>query len=141
MLQEQLKEFIPHENEKIWTNRQRKLAIYTLAGTTILICTDFSASLDFCPNKTENSHVNNHGVLAIYFVLTNRRTVTTESGEDTEICDTDVYYAFGKSENEHTKNDSQFHNAVLNHILSCYCDENEPKYMPNAKEGKVVSNS
>ena len=70
-----------------------------LAETTILICTDFSASLDFLPKKMENSHMNNHGMLAIYFVLTIRKTVITESGDDMEICDTDVYYAFGKSEN------------------------------------------
>ena len=31
--------------------------------------------MDLTPNKTDNCHVDNHAVLAVYFVLTKKRTI------------------------------------------------------------------
>ena len=47
-----------------------------------IICTDFGATLDLAVAEKDNCSVDNHAVLAIYFVLSNWRTVKYKKEED-----------------------------------------------------------
>ena len=47
-----------------------------------IICTDFGATLDLAAAEKDNCSVDNHAVLAIYFVLSNWRAVKYEKEED-----------------------------------------------------------
>ena len=40
-----------------------------------IICTSFDAILDLCAAEKDNSSINNHAVIRIFFVLTNWRNV------------------------------------------------------------------
>ena len=47
-----------------------------------IICTDFGATLDLTAAEKDNCSVDNHSVLAIYFVLSNWRAVKYKKEED-----------------------------------------------------------
>ena len=115
-----LETYIPHCVEKEWLNRTRRIQTMRFADDEILLFTDFSASMDLKPIKTDNCHVDRHAVLAVYYVLHNRRKVDLETGETINYNETDVWYAFGDSQEKGKKNDVIFHNAVLKKILSYY---------------------
>ena len=116
-----LEAYVPHCIEKDWLNRARKLGMKTMSENTIQIFTDFSAMMDLTPNKTDNCHVDNHAVLAVYFVLTNPRKLKLEkTGEIIDYITTDVWYAIGGTQDKGKKNDVTFHKAVLHYILEYY---------------------
>ena len=123
MLREQLHDCIKHKMGKTWKNRMRGIDIRTFNRSTISICTDFSAMMDLHPTKTKCSHVDRHAVIAIFYVFSNPRWVTTESGTAVRVTDCDVWHIFGDTLNKNTKNDHFFHNAALNNILKHYIEE------------------
>jgi hypothetical protein len=110
-----------HLNEASWLNLTRKIDLFTLADDVVLICTDFSASLDLRAKLTDNCSQDNHAVLAIYYVQQNRREIHCVDKDGTTIkkvvFDTQVFFFFGDSQSKGKKNDHIFHNACLAHIL------------------------
>jgi len=63
-----------HVGHKKWKNHVKKLdMIMPNSNTTQVIFTDFGATLDLKAIETNNSSVDNHTVICIFFVLTNWR--------------------------------------------------------------------
>ena len=63
-----------HQTQYEWKNWMRRLDMeMSSADTHRVICTDFGATLDLSAAEKDNCSVDNHAVLAIYFVLSNNR--------------------------------------------------------------------
>ena len=64
-----------------------------------VLCTDFGATPDLFASEKDNSSVNNHAVLCIFFVLSNWRNVKYKKQEnkwdETVVCDCDKWLVFG----------------------------------------------
>jgi hypothetical protein len=119
-----------HVAESNWLNRIRRIDIDTIPEGTALSFTDFSATLDLRAALAENSSVDNHAVLAIFVMLSNRRlvgplNVSKKSQENNQpshvnINTCDVWFFFGPSMSKGKKNDHVFHNACFEHITAWY---------------------
>jgi len=102
-----------HQASYEWKNWMRKLDMEMGdADMHRVICTDFGATLDLSAAEKDNCSVDNHAVLAIYFVLSNWRTVKYKK-EDSEydetiICDCDKWLFFGDTISKGKKNDHIF---------------------------------
>ena len=112
-----------HQTQYEWKNWMRRLDMeMSSADTHRVICTDFGATLDLSAAKKDNCSVDNHAVLAIYFVLSNWRMVKykTDKNEcdETIICDCDKWLFFGDTISRGKKNDHVFHNSCLTHIIN-----------------------
>jgi hypothetical protein len=61
-----------HVGRYRWINHCRKLDyIMSDPDRFRIICTDFGATLDLCAAEKDNSSVNSHAVICIFFILTN----------------------------------------------------------------------
>ena len=91
-----------------------------------VLFTDFGTTLDLQAAEKDNSSVNNHAVICIFFVCTNWRSVTFSNGVDmdeTILNDCERWIFFGDTLSKGKKNDHIFHNACTNHIIKYYDDE------------------
>ena len=60
-----------HVGQSQWINHVRRLdLIMSNPDVSRVICTDFGATLDLHACETDNSSVDNHAVICIFFVLT-----------------------------------------------------------------------
>ena len=88
------------------------------------LATDFAASADLRAQQTDNSSVDNHCVICIFYVRYNRRTVyfIDEDGKAAShvIYDTDAWHFFGESQSKGKMNDHVFHNACLEKVVEHY---------------------
>ena len=93
-----------------------------------VIFTDFGETLDLIATEKDNSSVNNHAVIFIFFVCSNWRVATfkkqVEGSEDvfdkTILNDCDIWIFFGDTLSKGKKNDHIFHNACTTHIINYY---------------------
>ena len=118
----------PHQAQYEWKGWMRKIdMLMSHPYQHRIICTNFGATLDLFAMEKDNSSVNNHAVLCIYFVLTNRRKVSYEINEgnkDTTIVnDCDKWLFFGDTISRGKKNDHVFHNNCLTYLIQFYDNE------------------
>jgi hypothetical protein len=77
----------------------------------------------------DNSSVDNHAILQIFFVLTDWRKVKYEKCKDdwgeTIINDCDKWLFFGDTMSRGKKNDHVFHNSCLSYLIKFYDEERE----------------
>eukprot|EP00957_Ditylum_brightwellii_P192632 14667088-Ditylum_brightwellii.AAC.1 len=103
------------------------------------LCTNFGSTLDLFASEKDNSSVDNHAALCIFFVLSNWRNVKykTEEGEykDTVVNDCDKWLVFGDTMSRGKKNDHIFHNARFTYIIKIYDMEQE-----NEGKGNIPTN-
>lgn len=121
-----------HQAQYEWRNHMRKLDL-VMGDPDVhrAICTDFGATLDLGAMEKDNSSVNNHAVICIFFVLTNWRRVKfqrkTQGGimldDETMINDCDRWIFFGDTMSKGKKNDHVFHNACQTYIINHYDEE------------------
>ena len=118
-----------HVGEKEWKSHVKKIdSIMSHPDKTRVICTDFGATLDLRAKETDNSSVDNHAVVCIFFVLTEWRTVEflntkTNTTDETIVNNCDKWIVFGDTLSRGKKNDHVFHNACLAHLISFYDSE------------------
>ena len=129
-----------HVGEMRWINCNRKVDIaMSNANTTRVICTDFGATLDLSASEKDNSSVDNHAVICIFFVIYDWRNVTfkrKDGTEDETIINTcDKWIVFGDTLSKGKKNDHVFHNTCLAYLRKYYDDERE-----RAGKSKVQNN-
>ena len=140
-LQEQLIKCRLHVGRYKWSNYNRQLDyIMHDPNTTRTIMTDFGATLDLCAAEKDNSSVNNHAVVCIFFVLSNWRKVNyvrTDTSEWDEMItnECDKWIVFGDTMAKGKKNDHVFHNACIAHLISYYDKEREEQ-----GKGKIATN-
>ena len=90
-----------HVGHKKWKNHVKKLdMIMSNSDTTRVIFTDFGVTLDLKATETDNSSLDNHVVICIFFVLTNCHPVdfynsSKKSMDETIINDCDKWIVFG----------------------------------------------
>ena len=109
-------------------------------NTTRTIMTDFGATLDLYAAEKDNSSVNNHAVVCIFFVLSNWRKVNyvrTDTSEWDEMItnECDKWIVFGDTMAKGKKNDHVFHNACIAHLISYYDKEREEQ-----GKGEIAAN-
>lgn len=129
-----------HQTNYKWKNlmRTRDLTMSNPDKYRI-ICTDFGATLNLRGKMVDNSPVDNHAVVAIFFVISGwRRTkykvtnieTNVEEDDETIICDCDKWAFFGDTLSKGKKNDHVFHEACITYINNFYDRK-------RAAEGKV----
>ena len=117
-----------HQGEYEWKGWMRKIDMEMCnPDKHRVICTDFGATLDLSAAEKDNCSVNNHAVIAIYFVLSNWRTVEYKKSEEEYdkaiMNDCDKWLFFGDTISRGKKNDHVFHNSCLTHIIQFHNDE------------------
>ena len=100
------------------------------SNTTRAIFTDLGVTLDLKATETDNSIIDNHAVICIFFVLTNWRPVdfyntSKERMDETIINDCDKWIVFGDTLSKGKKNENVFHNVCLSHLINFYDKERE----------------
>jgi len=122
-MMKQLVTCIQHVGEYRWRNHIKKLDL-TMSNPlhTRVICTDFGATLDLSAIEKDNSSVDNHAVICIFFVLTNWRRVPFRKTENNTmdeaiVSDCDKWIILGDTISKGKKNDHVFHNACLTYII------------------------
>jgi hypothetical protein len=128
----QLKICRTHFIETKWINRMRLIDVQAPQPHELLVCTDFSATLDLMAKQKMNSSVDSHAVLAIYVILHSPEKVTVKLANDTtqevNYNECDVWYFFGSSMSAGKKTDrAVLHNECLSHIIQHYNQEG-PKF-------------
>jgi hypothetical protein len=74
-----------HQYEYEWRNQMRNRdLIMSHPDLHRVLFTDFGATLDLCAAEKDNSSVNNHAVICIFFVITNWRHVTYKNGGEVD---------------------------------------------------------
>ena len=121
-----------HQAQYEWRNqmflRDRSMS---KSDTHRVLFTDFGATLDLMAAEKDNSSVNNHAVICIFFVCSNWRLAKfknqVEGSEDvfdeTIVNDCDRWIFFGDTQSKGKKNDHIFHNACTTHIIKFYDSE------------------
>ena len=89
-----------HQAEYEWRGWMKKIDfVMSNSDHHRVICTDFGATLDLFASEKDNSSVNNHAVLCIFFVLYNWRRVKYMKNEnewdETVVNDCDRWLVFG----------------------------------------------
>ena len=118
-----------HQAHYEWRDTMRKIDL-TMSDPNKhrIFCTDFGATLDLMGAEKDNSSVNNHAIVDIFFVAHSWRHVPFKkpNGEGPVICDRtivndcDKWIFFGDTYSKGKKNDHVFHNAYLTHIIKYY---------------------
>ena len=112
-----------------WRNVCRKVdCTMTDPDKHRVICTDFAATLDLRGAEADNSSINNHAVVCIFYVLTNWRVAKykkiMENGEEINdesiLNNADKWAFFGDTISAGKKNDHVFHEACLTYIINFY---------------------
>ena len=93
-----------------------------------LIMTDFGATLDLSASEKDNSSVDNHAVICIFFVNLNWRDVKFKRvvkdvglvEDETIVSDCEKWIFFGDTMSAGKKNDHVFHNACQTYIINHY---------------------
>ena len=131
-LREALAVAIPHYQEICWLMKiVEKADFHLLSQDTILIYTDFAATMVLGASEKKNSSLDGHAVLANFVVISNRRFVPVEesiidsgvkltSEEEVRVFDVDVHHFFAETISPGKKNDYQMHNACLDEIVKVY---------------------
>ena len=96
---------------------------------------DFGATLDLRAMETDNSSVDNHAVICIFFVLTGWRNVDfynseSETMDKTIVSNCNKWIVFGDTISKGKKNDHVFHNACLSYLVKFYDKELEIQNKP-----------
>ena len=118
-----------HMAQYEWRNLMRKID-HTMSDRDKhrVICTDFGATLDLSAAEKDNSSVDNHAVICIFFVSQNWRKVSykreVEGGgvldDETIINDCEKWIFFGDTMSKGKKNDHVFHNACQTYLIRYY---------------------
>ena len=114
-----------HVGEMRWINFTRKLDL-TMSNPEVcrVICTDFGATLDLHASEKDNSSIDNHAVICIFFVAHKWRRVTFKNkdgiNDEKMMNNCDKWIVFGDTMSKGKKNDHVFHNAALTHIVKFY---------------------
>ena len=90
-----------------------------------VILNDFGAILDLRATKIDNSSVNNHYVMYIFFMACNWRRITyinkeTRTNDETVINDCDKWVFFIDTISKGKNNDHVFHDTCLEYIINFY---------------------
>ena len=93
-----------------------------------VFCTDFGATLDLMGAEKDNSSVNNHAIIDIFFVAHSWRRVQYRKKNDagvlvldeTIVNECDKWIIFGDTYSKGKKNDHVFHNACLTYLIKYY---------------------
>jgi hypothetical protein len=108
----------PHIFKVEWMNTMRSIDISTVGPNSIIIMTDFAATLALKACETVNSSVDSHAFLDNFIVISNRRKANVinrcnEEVTTTEVSlnDCDVHQFFGSTMSKGKKNDYISHNA------------------------------
>jgi hypothetical protein len=125
LLNDNLERCRRHYGHKEWIRIAKTIDTGWIDRDSLLIFTDFSASMVLRAKAALNSSVDGHAVLAIFVVCYGSRKVTTPAGEKT-VNDCDVWYFFGDTKSKGKKNDHVFHNACLKHIVEHYQSKRAP---------------
>ena len=116
-----LKIYMQHYVDIQLYRRMKDLDVHKQDPSTLLVFTDFAAMIDYRANKTLCGHQDHHGVLQIFYVLSNPRNIKLiqDDGETAvkKIRDCEVFYVFGGTEDRGKKHDWVFHNAALDYIV------------------------
>ncbi len=118
-----LKELLRHHVDLQRFRRMKDLNIQNQKESELLLYTDFAAMLSYRANKTICGQQDHHGVLQIFYVLSNPRDILIirdENGSTTtkRVRDCEVFYFFGGTEDRGKKHDWVFHNACLDFIIN-----------------------
>jgi hypothetical protein len=104
LLNDNLERCRRHYGHKEWIRIAKTIDTGWIDRDSLLIFTDFSASMVLRAKAALNSSVDGHAVLAIFVVCYGSRKVTTPAGEKT-VNDCDVWYFFGDTKSKGKKND------------------------------------
>jgi len=131
MLKSDLEVYINHFVDLQFFKRMKNLDVEKQPNSTLLIFTDFAAMMDYRANKTLCGHQDNHGVLQIFYVLSDPRNIEIPD-DDGEIQskrfrDCEIYYVFGGTEDAGRKHDWVFHNASLEYIINKEVEKSKEK--------------
>ena len=116
-----------HLVESKWSNWMRKIHVCESDEYTMIILTDFSAIANLKASKTDNSSVDNHAVLAVYYVVYDFRDAQyLDENKEKKIkkistCDVWNWWTGGSSDQGKTNNHVT-HNNCLSYILKYYKD-------------------
>ena len=142
-LMKQLVTCIKHVGEYRWRNHMKKLDLLMSNHLhTRVICTDFGATLDLSAIEKDNSSVDNHAVICIFFVLTKWRRVPflkieSNTMDETIVSDCDKWIILGDTISKGKKNDHVFHNACLAYIIKNGDAQRDLSGLPKIKNNIV----
>ena len=118
-----------HMAQYEWRDTMRKIdTIMSDKNLHRCIMTDFGATLDLSAAEKDNSSVDNHAVICIFFVNFNWRDVRFKRmlegvglvDDVTRVSDCEKWIFFGDTISAGKKNDHVFHNACLTYIIKYY---------------------
>ena len=104
-----------------------KADLATLPPNTLLILTDFAATMVLWAFQTKNSSVDGYAVHGNFVCMYNRRTVKVkdkddegEPSEEVQIHTVDVHHLFAETISQGKKPDHAMHNICLDAIITRY---------------------
>ena len=118
-----------HMSQYEWRNTMRKIdTIMSDRNLHRVIMTDFGATLDLSAAEKDNSSVDNHAVICIFFVNLNWRNVKYKRAvedvglveDEIIVSDCEKWIFFGDTISAGKKNDHVFHNACQTNIIKYY---------------------
>jgi len=122
---------IPHHQEICWIRLIQLTDFDRLPPDTLLIFTDFAASMCLRAFQTKNSSVDGHAVNDNFVCIYNRRKVKVKEKDDEgnilddeekeiTVFTCDVHHFFAETISSGKKNDHQMHNVALDAIIQHY---------------------
>ena len=125
---------LPHCQEIRWIRHILNTDFTRLPANTLLILTDFAASMCLRAAETKNSSVDAHAVNDNFVCIYNRRIITLKQNrkrskieilevnewEDLTIWTCDVHHFFAETFSKGKKNDHQMHNVCLDALIKQY---------------------
>eukprot|EP00956_Cyclotella_meneghiniana_P028855 scaffold68305_cov22-Cyclotella_meneghiniana.AAC.1 len=127
---------VKHCQEIRWIRHIQQTDFTRLPPNTLLIFTDFAASMALRAAEAKNSSVNAHAVNDNFVVVYNKRTVklkerkkrkhievlNEDEQEDLTIWTCDVHHFFAESMSKGKKNDHAMHNTSLDAVIKKYAE-------------------
>lgn len=115
-----LREYLPHRWDTSWDLHHRQLLTRTFEDDTLLINTDFSATMNLDPQYRINSAISGHAIQAVFIVSHSPRLVPMPNGVLRRVMENDVWHFWGEETKGKLTNDNYFHTKCLDHTIQHY---------------------
>ena len=123
----------PHYQEIMWIRIIQDIDIQTLPNDTLLIFTDFAATMVLRAFQAKNSSVDAYAILDNFVCLYNRWNVQVEQ-ENIKLWTVDVHHYLAETLTKGKKSDHAMHNQCLDHLIPFY----KKKFASLGRQLKIV---
>lgn len=120
LLKAALRKYLPHRWDAAWDLHNRRLLHHSFGDDTIVVSTDFSATMDLDPQHRLNSAISGHAIQGVFIVSHSPRLVPTKNGKTRRVMENDVWHCWGEETRGKLTNDNYFHAKSLGHIINHY---------------------